>query len=217
MSADRNSGLSRRDFLVRGSMYGGGLWIAANLPRPQALRAAQASREPAVLSPHEWSTVEAITARIIPTDEEPGAREADCVNFIDKALANEDEQAVPLYQLGVQGVDAVAAARFEKKEFVDLEPAQQDAVLAALESGEASGWPDGPVPAPVFFETVRAHTIIGFLADPKYGGNRDYAGWRVTGYPGPRHHLGGYSAEQMLGKAPVRPVWEKAAKPKTGA
>jgi len=216
LSKDGNAGLSRRDFLVRGSMYGGGLWIAANLPRPKAARAAQASREPVVLSPHEWSTVEAVTARIIPTDEQPGAREADCVNFIDKALANEDEAAVPLYQLGVGGVDAAARKRFERS-FVELEPGQQDAVLASLESGEAPGWPDGPVPAQIFFETVRAHTIIGFLADPKYGGNRDYAGWRVTGYPGPRHHLGGYSADQMLGKAPVRPVWEPAAKPKTGA
>ena len=40
-----------------------------------------------------------------------------------------------------------------------------------------------------FFEMVRAHTIMGFLAHPKYGGNRDYAGWRVTGYPDGGHHL----------------------------
>jgi gluconate 2-dehydrogenase gamma chain len=54
---------------------------------------------------------------------------------------------------------------------------------------------------------VRAHTVIGFLADPKYGGNRDFAGWRVSGYPGPRHHRGGYTAEQMAGTAPVQTVW----------
>ena len=212
MTDDERAGLSRRDFLVRGSLYGGGLWIAASLPRPKALRAAQASREPAVLSAHEWKTVDAITARIIPTDHEPGAREADCVNFIDKALANEDAQAVPLYQLGVKGTDGVSVKRFGKK-FVLLNEGQQDAVLGGLETGEAPGWPDGPVPAPVFFETLRAHTVIGFLADPKYGGNRDHAGWRVAGYPGPRHHLGGYSPEQMLGEAPIRPVWEPA-KPK---
>ena len=215
MREDGRGGLSRRDFLVRGSLYGSGLWIAANLPRPKALAAAQASRQPASLSGGEWATVEAITARIIPTDELPGAREADCVNFIDKALANEDAQALPLYQQGVRGIDAVAAQRFGKP-FAALEPGQQDAVLAALESGDSPGWPDGPIPAPVFFETVRAHTIIGFLADPKYGGNRDHAGWRVTGYPGPRHHLGGYSPRQMLGEEPVRPVWEPAAPKKDG-
>lgn len=212
MKHEHLSGFSRRDFLVRGSLYGGSLWIAANLPRPKALQAAQASREPAVLSKHEWATVEAICARIVPTDHEPGAREADCVNFIDKALANEDAQALPLYRLGVEGIDAVAQQRSEQS-FVALEPAEQDAVLVVLESGQAPGWPAGPIPAQVFFETARAHTIIGFLADPKYGGNRGFAGWRVAGYPGPRHHLGGYSRAQMLGEAPISPVWEPAKKP----
>jgi hypothetical protein len=209
---DGSGGLSRRDFLLRGSLYGGGLWIAANLPRPRALRAAQASREPAVLSAHEWRTVDAMAARIIPSDHEPGAREADCVNFIDKALANEDAQALPLYRVGVQGADAVALERFGAA-FAELEAAHQDELLAGLEAGDAPGWPAGPVPAPVFFETLRAHTIIGFLADPRYGGNRDFAGWRVAGYPGPRHRLGGYSPEQMLGEAPITPVWG-SAKPK---
>ena len=212
MTDDERTGLSRRDFLLRGSLYGGGLWIAASLPRPKALRAAQASREPVVLSAHEWKTIDALCARIIPTDHEPGAREADCVNFIDKALANEDAQALPLYQQGVRGTDAVSIERFGAK-FVLLDEGQQDAVLGGLETGEAPGWPDGSEPAPVFFETLRIHTVVGFLADPKYGGNREYAGWRVAGYPGPRHHLGGYSPEQMLGEAPIRPVWEPA-KPK---
>lgn len=208
MSEHERAALSRRDFLVRGSLYGGGLWIAANLPRPKALQAAQASREPAALSAHEWKTVEAICARIIPTDHEPGAREADCINFIDKALAHEDAQALPVYQAGVVGVDAVAQQRFETA-FAELEATRQDEILAALEAGKAPGWPAGPVEAAAFFETARAHTIIGFLADPKYGGNRDFAGWRVTGYPGPRHQLGGYSPEQMLGKAPIVPIWAR--------
>ncbi len=147
-----------------------------------------------------------VTGRIIPTDAEPGAIEAGCVNFIDKALANEDARALPLYRLGVSGTDAVAKERFAKA-FVELDPTRQDRVLIALESGQAPGWPEGPISAPVFFETVRAHTIIGFLADPKYGGNRDYAGWKLVGYPGPRHHLGGYTPEQMLGKAKIKTIW----------
>ena len=32
-----------------------------------------------------------------------------------------------------------------------------------------------------FFETLRQHTIMGFLIDPDYGGNRDGAGWKVIG------------------------------------
>lgn len=34
-----------------------------------------------------------------------------------------------------------------------------------------------------------------------------YAGWRVTRYPGPRHHEGGYTPEQVTGAAKVKTVW----------
>ena len=197
---------SRRDFLWNGSLYGGALWLTLQLPRPRALRAAAASNQPAVLSAAEWKTLEAIAGRIIPSDGEPGAVEAGCVNFIDKALAAEDAAARPVYAAGVAGADAVAVRRFGKA-FAALAPPQQDAVLEALESGDAPGWPPVPIPSQVFFETVRAHTILGFLADPAYGGNRDHAGWRVVGYPGPSHHAGGYTAAQMLGEAPIRAIW----------
>jgi gluconate 2-dehydrogenase gamma chain len=198
--------LSRRDFLRDTTLYGGGLWIALQLPRPNAARAAAASDVPAVLSPAEWTTIEAISGRIIPSDGDPGAIEARCVNFIDKALANEDAQARPLYVLGVAGAQAAAQQRFARP-FEKLAPAEQDELLALLEDGRAPGWPAGPVSSQAFFATVRAHTIIGFLADPKYGGNRDYAGWKLVGYPGPRHHVGGYTPEQMLGRAKIKTVW----------
>ena len=185
--------ISRRDLLVGGAVYGSSLWLLMNLPRPLAARAAATSSRPLVLSEGSWKTVEAITARIIPTDDEPGAVEAGCTNFIDKALAHEDTALKPLYKSGIAEVDAVSRKRFQKR-FVQLSAAQQDEVLAALESGK-------------FFEAVRAHTIIGFLADPKYGGNRGYTGWKIVGYPGGGHHLGGYSPAQLMGKEKIKAVW----------
>lgn len=38
----------------------------------------------------QWSTIEAITARIIPTDHDPGAREAAVVRYIDRYLSGID-------------------------------------------------------------------------------------------------------------------------------
>ncbi len=198
--------VSRRDVLVQGTLYGGSLWVMLNAPRPLAAQAARESSKPEVLSPAQWKTVEAITGRIIPTDHEPGAIEAACVNFIDKALAHEDAAAKPLYAAGVAGIDAVANVRFEKS-FAELEATQQDEVLTSLEAGQASGWPHAEIGQQLFFETVRAHTIMGFLADPKYGGNRDYAGWKVAGYPGGGHHLGGYSPRQMMAKDKIKTAW----------
>jgi gluconate 2-dehydrogenase gamma chain len=200
--------VTRREFVRGGSLYGAELWLSLQLPRPRAAAAAAASTEPVSLTAHEWATVEAIASRILPTDHEPGALEAGCVNFIDKTLAHEDAAARPLYTAGLQALDAVCEAQFAKP-FVALEPTQRDKVLTALESGKASDWPLASLPSPLFFETLRLHTIVGFLADPKYGGNRDHAGWRVSGYPGPRHQLGGYTPEQLAGSAPIVASWER--------
>lgn len=203
--------LSRREFVARSALYGSTLWALLELPRPETLLAAAQSREALTFDPAQWKLVEALTARIVPTDHEPGAREADCVNFIDKALAHEDARAEPVYELGLPAVELASAKRFGRG-FVALAETEQDALLAQIEAGTAEGWPAPPIPSipsPLFFETLRAQTLIGFLAEPRYGGNRDHAGWRVVGHPGPRHHLGGYSPAQMLGQAPIRPVWQE--------
>jgi gluconate 2-dehydrogenase gamma chain len=200
--------LTRRDFLLQSAVYGGSLFLTLNVPRPQALAAAAASNEPVALTPARWKLVEAIAERIIPSDDEPGATEAGVVNFVDKALANEDKALVPVYEAGLAGVDAVAKKKF-RKAFVALAADQQDQVLAALESGKADGWPKGAVAAADFFAAVRAHTVYGFLCDPAYGGNRDHVGWKVVGYPGRQHHRGGYTKDQMLGKEPIVPVWKR--------
>ncbi|NNL65653.1 MAG: gluconate 2-dehydrogenase subunit 3 family protein [Myxococcales bacterium] len=206
---EQATGLSRRAFLRRGGLYGVGVIAALHLPRPNAARAAAESDAPAVLSPEEWRALEAATARVIPTDHEPGAREANCVNFIDKALAHEDAAATPLYRGGLAALDGVARARHAEA-FAALEPAAQDAILADLEAGRAKEWGIADaLPSPVFFETLRVHTIVGFLADPSYGGNAGYAGWQVAGYPGPRHRRGGFTPAQVEGRAPIVPVWER--------
>lgn len=200
---------SRRVFFLHGFRYGGAAWIALSLPWPRALRAAEEEPlERAVFTEAEWKTVEAVTARILPGGEEPGAIEAGCVNFIDKALANEDAVRRPVYAAGLAGLEVVSRSRFEKS-FVELEPSNQDEILSSLEAGTAEDWPQGPVGSLEFFETVRVHTIIGFLADPAHGGNLDHAGWKVARYPGPRHGSGGYAPEQLAGKEKITPVWER--------
>ena len=37
-----------------------------------------------------------------------------------------------------------------------------------------------------FFTLVRAHTIQGTFCDPYYGGNANFVGWDLIGYPGVR-------------------------------
>ena len=198
--------LSRRDFLVGST----GLWIAISLPRTRAAAEAAASDEPTVFTPQEWRTVEAITGRILPTDDIPGAVEAGCVNFIDKALAGEDASAAPSYRSALAELDRLCHARFGHA-FVELTVDRRDLVLAELETGTIDGWAAANAAPNEFFATVRMHTILGFVLDPSYGGNRDYIGWKTMGFPGPVHHLGGALPEHMTGKERFVPIWERTA------
>jgi gluconate 2-dehydrogenase gamma chain len=197
--------LTRRQLLAGAAVYGGTAVVALHWPR--AARAAVESAEPVVFSAQQWRTVEAIAARIVPSDDgSPGATEAGCVNFIDKALAHEESASRAIYTAGLIAVDGVAR-HAHGQPFAALDAARQDAVLEALQDGTAAGWPESAGASPEFFETLRVHTLSGFLADPKYGGNRAWVGWKHVGYPGPRHSQGGYTPEQMLGTARIRGVW----------
>ncbi len=197
--------ITRRNFLGKASLYGGGLALATRLPLAEA--AAKLSAAPAVLTDIEWQTVNAMCGRIIPTDDSPGAIEANCVNFIDKALANEEQASMGPVKSGVSGLNK-ASMRTHGKVFTALVGAAQDAMLVGLESNSLANWPVAAGDSAEFFELIRALTIMGFLADPSYGGNQNYAGWKVAGYPGPRHHQGGYSDEQMVGAEPIRAIWD---------
>lgn len=107
---------------------------------------------------HQRQTVEAAMARIIPTDDLPGAREADTITFLDRYLsgigyvfakpdgsgfetlqgiqANCWQQRLEIirekYIAGIKQLDEMSQSRF-KGDFVALTAAQQDEILSAME------------------------------------------------------------------------------------
>ncbi|HWY44972.1 MAG TPA: gluconate 2-dehydrogenase subunit 3 family protein [Candidatus Sulfotelmatobacter sp.] len=153
--------------------------------------AAAASPNPAkfdFFTPEEAVEVEAIASRIIPSDETPGAKEAGVVYFIDRALVTFATDAQKVYREGLPGVQAQAQELFPGvKKFSVATTEQQDAILDSLSQSKAktaSSRRNRPnIAAQPFFETVRYHTIAGFLIDPDSDrrGNRDGVGWKVIG------------------------------------
>ena len=134
--------------------------------------------------------VESIVARIIPSgeppDEAPGAREAGVVYFIDRALTTFAKEDQKLYLDGIADVQARVRKRFPGVEkFSALSEEHQDEILQTLDAGPAFGVrPFAKRPATQgFFETLRQHTIAGFLIDPESDrkGNRDGVGWKLIG------------------------------------
>jgi len=143
---------------------------------------AHAGGHGAFFNDDDAATVAAFTERLLPgAPGQPGAREANVLNYIDLALAGAYADQQDFYRRGLNALDAYCR-KTHNAPFVKLDPARQDDIVAALEQNKAAGftWPT----AAAFFNTLRTHTIEGMFADPIYGGNKDFAGWRLVGFPG---------------------------------
>jgi gluconate 2-dehydrogenase gamma chain len=166
--------ISRRGFLATvGSV--GGLWVLGDaLERHEAIDHARhqvASAQPSLVffTREQAAEIEAITARIIPTDSTPGAREAGVVYFIDKSLTTFARDQRSVFTDGLKKLPGDVRKKVrDKTRFSELTPAQQDEVLRSIERTP-------------FFGTMRFATIVGMFALPSYGGNKDYIGWKLLG------------------------------------
>jgi len=171
------SDASRRQFLF-GSVSGlSSVWFALRWPAILAAqehaKRAKASGLPAqfqFFSPEEAIEVEAISAQVIPSDDAPGASEAQVIHFIDHVLATFDRDKQSAYTQGLKDLRYKTQELFPAFDrFSSLTSEQQIQLLTAIEKTD-------------FFELVRVHTIMGFLAKPEYGGNHNQAGWKLIGF-----------------------------------
>jgi len=151
----------------------------------------------AFLNDEDAATVKAFAERLM-----PGATEAGVLNYIDLALAGAYSDLQDFYRRGFSSLDAFCR-NTHKARFVDLDAARQDAVITALEQGKASefAWPS----AQAFFNTLRTHTMEGMFADPVYGGNKDFSGWLLVGFPGaqPLFSPADLASKEAFGGAPI--------------
>ena len=183
--------ISRRDLLKRAvgaaaAVPLGARAFGAGEGSADAGRAAQqvtAAAPLESLSSHEMELLNAVTARLIPNDAAgPGAVEAGATRYIDRALAGALSSSRPAYASGLAALDRYAASS-RGKPFRELSPTDQDSVLIDVETGAATGFTGSSA---AFFAMLLSHTHQGMFGDPYYGGNKDFAGWDLVGYPGVR-------------------------------
>lgn len=211
---------SRRAFLRTATIF---LPAATLLVACDNTRSPQAAA-PVFLRPHEADFIDAAVRRLIPADAlGPGAYEAGVARFIDLQLAGAygraerwymqgpwptgtDSQGFQLkytpaqiYREAIAGTDAYCDQHYGSP-FARLTAAQQDEVLHALENGDIKL---ASLPSKTFFTLLWQNTQEGFLADPAYAGNRDFIGWKLIGFPGPRYN---YMAEiEQYGRPYTQP------------
>lgn len=110
-----------------------------------------------------------MAARIIPTDDKPGATEAGAIYFIDNVLGTSRAEALAPMREGLAALQASARTTYGASAFRELKPAEQDALLKNIETTP-------------FFATMRLLTIAGTFSLPEYGGNRNGIGWSLLGF-----------------------------------
>jgi gluconate 2-dehydrogenase gamma chain len=141
--------------------------IAKAQQHAQAANASKATFR--YLSAADGPEIEALAAQIIPSDGTPGAREAGCIHFIDRALETFDKDKRELYRDGLAAAQKIRVERFPQSHAIaGLEDSQAIALIKSIEQTE-------------FFKLLRAHTIMGFLATPTWGGNQGMVGWAHIG------------------------------------
>jgi len=186
---------SRRSFLAESFTGLNAAWIAANY---SGILAAQSYVEKAtekgqlprlaVFTEAQAAEIDAVTAQIIPTDSTPGAREAHCLYFIDRALSTFARDKQSAYVQGIEALQAKTQQLYPgASKFSALTPEQQTKTLTEIEKTP-------------FFEMVRVHTILGFLSRPEHGGNHDKVGWKLIGYDDSLNHkppFGYYDAQEQ--------------------
>lgn len=132
------------------------------------------SYAPVALTAEEMTTLKAAMSRLIPNDDlGPGAVEAGAYVYVDRMLATDDD-TLALFQDGLAALNQSA----ESGAFADLAAEAQDDLLTQAQENSLTGAPEG------FFGLLLEHTRRGMFGDPVHGGNLDFAGWDLVGYPG---------------------------------
>jgi gluconate 2-dehydrogenase gamma chain len=173
-------------------------WVTANYAgilaaQEHVRQATQAGELPklAFFSDAQAVEIDAVTAQIIPTDDTPGAREAHCMYFIDRALSTFAKKNQPAYAQGLQDLQAKTQQLYPgTAKFSALTSEQQIKLLTEMEKTP-------------FFNMVRRDTIIGFFSRPVHGGNHDKIGWKLIGYDDSLNHkppFGYYDAQALSQK-----------------
>ena len=161
---------------------------------PQVLAAQKHAREALDSASGEFAffdgstaaDVEALAAQIIPSVDGPGAKEAGVVYFIDHALVTFASERRDEFQAGLAETTQKRQELFTgSTSIAALTDEQRTKLMHAIETSS-------------FFELLRTLTVLGFLGDPSYGGNKDQAAWKQIGFQPQmayEHPFGYYDAE----------------------
>ncbi len=136
-------------------------------------------------NPHEWDTLTAVCARVIPQPDR-AVSPVPIAPFIDRKMAQDQKDgyryaSMPSMQeawrRGLKALDGESRIRFES-DFIDLPPQNQDEILKSVQEGKVKSPFWRGLPPQEFFKSRILHdTVSVYYAHP--------AAWNEIGFGGP--------------------------------
>ena len=129
-------------------------------------------------SEKEALTVIAFAEQIIPADYDPGATDANVVNFIDKQLIGPYTRFQEDYRFGISAIENSAQNLFQKALY-ELDWENQTDFMEQMEAGKLPEefWTN--VNQRSFFNMLLDHSMQGFYGSPRHGGNKNYVSYKM--------------------------------------
>jgi gluconate 2-dehydrogenase gamma chain len=211
MNDDEAPSASRRQLfksLALAPLAVGMAGCARESDKPAESGQAAGEYKPAFFNADEWAFLLAACDRLIPADEiGPSALEAGVPEFIDRHMQTPYAagdiwymqgpfiEAAPQFgyqgrlpvrdilRVGMKSIDAHCRKTFNGKTFSQLKAADQEGLLKAAEAGKLEL---ENISAKEFFNQLLGETRMGYFCDPKHGGNKNMAAWKMIGFPGMR-------------------------------
>ena len=163
---------------------------------------------PRFFSESEWVFINAATMQLIPEDDlGPGAIACGVPEFIDRQMETpyafgalwymegpfypdqapefgHQQKLTPrdIYRFGIEACESWCL-QAKGQNFSSLSNDEQIKVLMSLESDAVAM---KEMKSSLFFSQLLKNSKEGYFADPRYGGNRQLAGWKMIGFPGAR-------------------------------
>ncbi|MEE3203068.1 MAG: gluconate 2-dehydrogenase subunit 3 family protein [Acidobacteriota bacterium] len=190
---DRTVGMTRRELLrgagVSAAVGASTLGAVTSYAKTtqQSENVAEAAEAYEQLTAEEGQLLEAIADHLIPSDDTgPGALDANAVRYIDRALGGALSDSLDAYRAGLAAFQRYCRSS-RGGDFMELPRNDRISALIDVETGAATGAGAGFVgSSAAFFSMIRGHVLQGTFGDPYYGGNENFIGWDLIGYPGVR-------------------------------
>ena len=180
----RDQGATRRSFLEGLIALAPATWLYSLSSGCGQPAAPSAAAPPGVdtsitFTAKQLALLHAVCDRLLPTDQDPGSKEAGVPDFIVNELRT--RYYASSRDRALRGLDALdqLAQRELGKSFTGASTEEMDKLLRAWQIGEVK---IDKFDGRDIVEFYLMLSLEGFLAPPIYGGNRDEVGWKMIGF-----------------------------------